>query len=274
VSRNDCSLASTAFVCRAPHSGRTDGSPDEDWRQDSDRKAEAEVFNLETPAAGKRSELLLGGLWQIARLDEQEIADRRPGQELPRAGELHWKGVRVPGNRDAERPDLLYCHRFVYRTKVMVPADCAGRSFFLRFPSTRVIASLLVNGRYCGFNKTPCAAWDCDVTSAIKPGEVNEVCVVIKDLYYAVARTGEGKSPRYLFNVPPGRFHSAGGLGITRFADFPVLFKVRSSGILEEPSLICGGPAYTSDVFVKPSVRNKELALETIAQRDGSGREG
>ena len=50
------------------------------------------------------------------------------------------------------------------------------------------VMSVLVNGRYCGTTKAPCAAWDCDVTEAIKPGEVNEVCVSIKDVYYALAK--------------------------------------------------------------------------------------
>ena len=67
-------------------------------RKDADRKAADEVFEMKVPKAGERSELLLGGLWQIARLDEQEIKDRTgPMKELPSAGELHWKGLRVPG---------------------------------------------------------------------------------------------------------------------------------------------------------------------------------
>ena len=36
-----------------------------------------------------------------------------------------------------------------------------------------------------------------------------------------LAQTGEGKSPRYLFNYPVNRFYNDGGLSATRFADFP-----------------------------------------------------
>ena len=76
--------------------------------------------------------------WQIARWDEQEVVDRaQPPKELPPDYvKFPWKAVRVPGNRDKVRPDLLYCHRFLYRTRAFVPADMKGRSFVLRFPST------------------------------------------------------------------------------------------------------------------------------------------
>ena len=139
----------------------------------------------------------VGGAWQIARIDEQEIKDRtEPVKELSvKADELHWKGIKVPGNRDDERPDLQYAHRFAYRTRLNVPAECKGRACYLHFPCNAVISSAIVNGVYCGGSKAPCTAWDCDVTKAVKPGEVNEVWVAIKDPYYAIANTGDPKNP-------------------------------------------------------------------------------
>jgi len=125
-----------------------------------------------------------------------------------------------------------------------------------------LIASVIVNGQYCGFSKAPCAKWDCDITSAVKVGAVNEICVGIKDVYYAISKTGDGKSARYMFNLPTERFYNDGGLSSTRYADFPVLFHVRASGILEAPSLIACGQVYTSDVFAIPSVSKGELGLE------------
>jgi beta-galactosidase len=237
--------------------------PGEDWQTAEDRKAAAHTFSARGLAA-PRGVLPLKGAWQIARWDEQEIKDRdRPVQELPADyDKLFWKGVQVPGNRDKVRPDLLYCHRFLYRTRIDVPADLAGHSFVLRFPSTALLASVFVNSKLCGSGDTPCAAWEADITNAVKPGAVNEVIVAIKDCYYAVAQTGEGKSPRYLFNLPAERFYGAGGLGATRFADFPVLLQVRGAGLFETPTLTVAGPVYIADVFAKPSVARKELGLE------------
>ena len=53
----------------------------------------------------------------------------------------------VPGNRDTVRPDQIYCHRFLYRTRLHVPAELKGQSFVLRFPSTALLASAFVNGQ-------------------------------------------------------------------------------------------------------------------------------
>ena len=66
-----------------------------------------------------------------------------------------------------------------------------------------------------------------------------------------------------MFNYPAEKFYNGGGLGPTRFADFPVLFQVRGAGIFEMPQLIATtGPVYVADVFVKPSVARKELAVQ------------
>src|SRR5205807_1575536 len=103
-----------------------------------------------------------------------------------------------------------------------------GRSFVLRFPSTALLASVFVNGVWCGGNSTPTAAWEADVTKAIRPGAANELLVAIKDCYYAIEKADDtGKSVRYLFNFPTSWFYSGGGGGgATRWADFPVLLQV------------------------------------------------
>ncbi len=250
-------------ISREPFRPNGRHKPEEKWQTASDLQAAQAHFDVPVDARSRLT-VPLKGQWQIARLDEQEIQDRaQPLKTLPadyRA--LFWKSVRVPGNRDQARPDMLYCHRFLYRTKLDVPTALKGQTFVLRFPSTALIASVFVNGTYCGGSTTPCAAWEVDATKAIVPGQDNEVVVAIKDCYYAVAQTGEGKSARYLFNFPASWFYNKGGLNAQRFADFPVLFQVRGAGLFETPTLIVSGPAYVSDVFAKPSVARKELGLE------------
>ena len=249
-----------AFLPNGPY------KPGEKENKEIDKQGEAQVFAAKVGTDGERGVTPLNGAWQIARIDEQEITDRtEPVKALPvKADELHWKGIKVPGNRDVERPDLLYAHRFVYRTRIDVPANAKGRSFFLHFPCTAVIASAFVNGKYCGGSKAPCTVWDCDITNAVEPGKVNEIWVAIKDAYYAIANTGNPQRPsaRYMFNVPPDMFYGAGGLGMTRYADLPVLFDVRGAGLFEAPSFVVAGPIYASDVFAIPSVKKKELGLE------------
>lgn len=264
----DCVLATRApFVPNGPY------RPDTDWQTPADKDAAGVTFDFPRPPAddpAARRTLALGGPWQVARFDEPgEVEDRAgPIRDLPDLGRLHWKAIRVPGDKDAERPDLTYCHRLLYRCRVNIPADLAGRSFVLRFPDNALLTTVFVNGKRCGFSDTPCAAFECDVTAGVRPGAVNEVVVGIKDLYYAVARTADGRSCRRLFDYPADRFH-APGPGPTRFVDFPVLNEVRRSGILETPSLTAAGPAYAADVFVVPSVARHELALE-VTTRNGT----
>lgn len=253
-------LSRSTFVPNGPY------PPGANWQSPADREAATVAYEF-PPSTGdlpQRREIVLGGTWQAARFDEVGELDDRTGPiaELPKKlDSLHWKAVRVPADFSKEHPEWEYCHRFLYRTRVKVPDILDGRSFVLRFPNNALLTTVFVNGIYCGHGKTPSTLWECDITRAIKPGEVNEIVVGIKDLYYAISRTAEGKSARHLFNLPRERFHS-GGLPVTRFADFPVMFKVRRAGILEAPSLVAAGPTYTADVFCIPSVSKKELGLE------------
>ena len=261
-----------ACIMQEPFTPNGRFRPGQVWNYPLDYEAQKALFEFPAVPAntptGTRRTLDMGGTWQIARFDENELVDRAgPIISLPtNLDSLKWRGVRVPGDRDAALPDWAYSHRYLYRTKVRVPTDFAGRSFVLRFPNNALISTVFVNGQRVGFSNTPCAAFECDPTSAIKPGAINEIVVGIKDLYYAIAKTERGQSARYLFNYPHERFHNQGGLGPTRFADFPTLFKVRRNGILETPSLVVGGLQYTADVFAMPSVAKKQLALEVTVQ--------
>jgi beta-galactosidase len=251
--------------------------PDADWQTDDDKKAAAQVFRFDSAARtapGERIDLPLGGLWQACRFDEQEVVDRTGlCKTLPDAATAYWMSIPVPGNKFDVKPELRFSHRIVYRTRVDVPAALAGRSFVLRLPSQSLIASVLVNGQFCGWTKAPFAAWQCDITRAVRPGQVNEVCVVLKDSYYAISEKKAGKSCRSMFNTPVTWM--GGQNFINQNFDFPIGAPDYGgkSGILATPRLIVAGEVYAADVFVKPSVRKKELGLElTLANPAGQDR--
>ena len=239
--------------------------PDEDWQTDMDREAAQRVFTIptESPAAGERREVDLSGLWQVCRYDEQEVADRNgPTDTLPDPALAHWRAIPVPGNKFETSPDLRLCHRLVYRTRVDVPQALSGRSVYLGFPSINMIASVLVNGELCGWTKAMYALFECDITRAVKFGQTNEICVVIKDSYYAFSERKSGKSCRMSFNTPVSWMGSRNYVNQT--FDYPIGAEeyAQNAGILEAPSLVVAGPVYVADVFVKPSVQRKELGLE------------
>jgi hypothetical protein len=236
--------------------------PDADWQTADDKKAAAQVFQLPEGKGPERQTLALGGLWQVGRFDEEEIADRAgPTRELPPRDRVFWSSIAVPGDKFQVKPELAFSHRFSYRTQVHVPAGAAGRSFVLHFPSLNMIASVLVNGRFCGWTKAMFAPWDCDVTAALHPGATNEVCVVIKDPYYATDPQRSGQPLRASFVVPSTWL---GQNWVHQHWDFPIGggHYAEQAGILREPSLVVAGGVYPTDVFVLPSVKKKQLGLE------------
>ncbi len=237
------------------------------------------------PRSADRVNVPLSGPWQVCRYDEVgDVVDRDgPTKTLPAPDEAFWTAINVPGDKFKERPDLDFAHRIVYRARVHVPADMAGRSFYLRLPSINLIASVIVNGQYCGWTKAMYALFECDMTKAIKPGQDNDVCVVLKDTYYAFSPKKTGKSCRFSWSIP-ATWLDRNYIG--QSLDFPVGSHYGlQAGILEAPSLVVAGGVYSSDVFARPSVKDKALGLEItvlnpsasertvqVANRDRAGR--
>ncbi len=248
----------------SPHSKY---KPDEDGRDDQDRKAAATVFQLpEAAVPAARASVALAGVWEVCRHDEQmpgPVAE--PILDIPQAP--HWHAIAVPGDKNALRPDLLFAHRLWYRTRVQVPAAMAGRAFYLDFPYNSLNTTVCVNGVPCGFEKNPFARFQIDVTPGIKVGAVNEIRVGIRDTYYG--RSADPQRPlklRKTFNLPLKMF----GDGFQDL-DYPV-WNCPQSGILCTPTLVAAGGVYAADVFVKPSVAKKSLDAE-ITLRNSTAKE-
>jgi len=232
--------------------------PDDNGRTPEDEAAAAHVFQLPMPVTqGSRSSVPLEGLWEVCRQDEQLPG---PDVAVPMEGlpdSPHWTAIRVPGDKNKLRPDLIFAHRLWYRTRFQVPESCSGRSFFITFPQNNLNTTVVVNGILCGFNKNPFARFDVDITKAVRPG-TNELLVGIRDAYYAYSTNPRDPMKlRRKFNLPL-RFFEEGFQDLA----YPI-WNHAQSGILFTPTLICAGAAYTTDTFVKPSVARKELAVET-----------
>ncbi len=265
--------AADAF-CLYKGSWRPNGrhKPGAPWQTERDRKAAAQVFELaEARDAGRRVELSLAGLWQIARFDDPDRIEQRlgPVETPPEADRLHWSAIDVPGDRNSLRPELLHCHRYLYRTRVFVPESHAGRSFHLDFPALSMIGTVFVNGRRCGWTKHPWALWRCDITDAVRPGEVNEIWVGIKDTVYAISpklARKEDFSLRSMFKVPRDDLRQ--NQSVTFMFDMPVALWT-STGLLDRPLLVSAGRVYSEDVFAIPSVNEKTLGLELTLRNPG-----
>jgi len=228
--------------------------PGESGRDSADQAATEVVFHLPDAKPSERASVKLGGVWEIARDDEQmpgEVAE--PIHDLPQ--HPVWRAISVPGDKNTLRNDLLFAHRVWYRTRVAVPASMSGRAFFLDFPCNNLNTTIYVNGVYCGFEKNPFAPFQVDVTKGIQAGQTNEIQAGIRDAWYG--RSADPARPlklRKTFNYPLTLF----GQGFQDM-DYPV-WNCPQSGILATPSFVAaGGAVYASDVFVKPSVAQKRL---------------
>ena len=239
--------------------------PGETYDEERDRTAAAQVYDFRylfrrAVDLSARHALPLTGPWQIARFDDPDMDKDTllPVRELPANYPFRWLGLNVPGDAWKARPELAFGHRLVYQTRVEVPADFSRRSFFLHFAGTNYIASVFVNGQFCGGRQSVLVPWDCDVTAAVKPGAVNLVQIALKGPYYAFDPIS-GKKVTQTRNLPEGFWQHA------RFLDavYPSSKGEghgMAMGIINPVSLVVAGPVYASDVFVRASVAKMTIA--------------
>ncbi len=230
--------------------------PAEADRDAADEKAATHIFTLPAAKAdGNRSAVPLEGLWEVCRHDEAlpgPVAE--PIASLP--DEPRWKAIAVPGDKNAI-PELLFAHRIWYRCRVDVPAALAGSSFLMTFPQNSLNTTVVVNGVACGFGKYPFVRFDVDITKGIKPGQVNEIRVGIRDYWYGYSTSPTNPMKlREKFNLPS----DFARMGFQDLA-YP-LWGAQQSGILVTPTLTACGSTHAADVFVKPSTSEKKLAVE------------
>jgi hypothetical protein len=228
---------------------------DASWMSDADKSAAARAFSAPTSVGAARTDVSLRGQWQYAGDDQATFDDRLgPTKAIPDANSLTWHAINIPGDRNHEIRNDRYVHRYYLRTRINIPAELAGHSFILHVPDESMIATLFVNAQQCGWTKAPGASWDCDITQAIKPGEINEIQLAIKDSFYGLSNCANN----HLTYTPYEFWH----FNLTNFLDMPVLGHYFTGLVRGEPKLIIGGQVYTSDVFAKPSVKSKSLGLE------------
>lgn len=238
--------------------------PGDAWRTEADRAAERHVFSMTPPAPnGGRTVAPLNGAWQYATWDERgPVADRTGPDELPPLAELPWRSLAVPGDRNVLLPDLAFNHRFVLRTRVDIPAAHAGRGFVFVFPTVNFIGTLFVNGERVGHLDIPHGHWEVDATRAVRPGTVNEIVVVMKDTFYAMAGEGQ-ESLRYRGYMPASLFER--NQGVTFSFDYPVKGHSQA-GLLAGAFLHSVATVRVADAFVRTSVARREIAVDyTVA---------
>lgn len=230
-----------------------------------DQQAANQVYQLNLSES-------LNGLWQVARFDDPDMDQKtyEPLKQLPELNPLRWLGLQVPGQGKgawAQREELSFGHRLLYRTRVQIPQQSQSQSYVLNFEATNWIASVFINGKLANTHKSVLVPWSCDVTDHIIPGKINEIIVAIKSPWYAInvkANKGRTRSLDHARNTP-----AQSNFSKNRSYVAPVFPATKgqgnglTTGIMGSITLAIRGKAYVEDVFVQPKIKpQKQLAIE------------
>ncbi len=242
--------------------------PGETFDSEADLLAAEQVYRLSPAADGKRSIVELSGPWQYARFDETTVSDRLGPVPHPSSAEadLHWRAIEVPGSRNHSIKEDEYGHRFVYRTKFEVPKSHSDQRLHLQFSETSFLTSVYVNGQLMHHTDIFATGWHCDITDAVRFGEVNELVIGIKDAVYALNPT-DGRALHEFFHLETNSFIH-GNQGVTRNFEYAIR-GVYNVGLIDIVQLVATGPQRVDDVFVKPSVSDRSLGVELEVDSPG-----
>lgn len=142
----------------------------------------------------------LTGLWRF-RFD-QHHQNRPIGFENPRYDDSQWEKFPVPGmfelngHGDATYKNYGYAwatqfkskpclveeknnYTGSYRREIMIPADWSGKQILLHVGSATSNLTVWVNGREVGYAEDAKVASEFDLTSYLKPGQNNLICMQV-----------------------------------------------------------------------------------------------
>ncbi len=208
-----------------------------------------------------RERICLNGEWEVKGDPDypeynyglKEPAPPIPTDEKPSA-EYNWHPIRVPGwikNHPVWRPwshdDVnlpTRCQRYWYRRNIAVPADWQGDQVVISFDCTGWLATVYLNGEFITAHKGQAGIFEADITESCTYGGEDELWV---SLVRSGLEYGGGRLEAHI--LENSHWHFAYGI----WGDVFLLSRPR---------------VHVSDVFIRPSYRNKRLAVTfTVANR-------
>jgi len=206
---------------------------------------------LATAALGAaRQEMSLNGKWELSVAPAGEAQAAPPRQ------------ADVPGyvNSAAREERLRFSRQFT------VPEAMKGQRLAIRFGGVKYRSTVLVNGTKVGGCFGGYQPFEVDVTDAARPGQANTLVVE------ATNWTG-------IFSPGPKAFLDAGGWDRLRNAPrdrilAPIGGLFSLCGIWDDVVLRSRPAVHVKALFIKPSVRRKQLVVEcTVANEGGADAE-
>lgn len=189
--------------------------------------------------SGLRQRTDLSADWQLAPVTGFEaIRGLHTLANLPRDG---WKPVAIPNRNDGTSHFKYYEHPREeggwYRRMLRLEEVPAHKRVLLEFRAVSYITRVWVNGHFVGSHDFHASPFECDITAAVKPGD-NEIIVSC--------------APNIDLSVDPKAVWHLREIG-TRGYLTPL-------GIWDRVYLSIVPEVRTTDIFVRPSYRNKNLS--------------
>ena len=102
-----------------------------------------------------------------------------------------WKTMPVPGDVFREGHPIKEDEPVAYMRQVAIPADFAGQKIRLRFEGAHEFTRVWVNGKFITEHQGGWTPWECDITSAVTPGQDAWIALEITDLKKDIAFNGK-----------------------------------------------------------------------------------
>ncbi|HWB95155.1 MAG TPA: discoidin domain-containing protein [Bryobacteraceae bacterium] len=235
------------------------------------------------PAAGPNGTLhLAGGAWRIAR--DSEVHAGGPALSTPGFPDRDWLVATVPGtvlasyynagalpdpnfgDQQTAISDSFFHADFWYRNEFTAPALESGRRAWLHFRGINWKADVFLNGEKIGRIEGAFQRGRFDVTSRLRPGQVNALAVRVEH----VATPGAIKEKT--FDSPGTNGGALGADNPTYHAsigwDWIPTIRGRNTGIWNEVYLETSGAVTIEDPFVStslplPQTSTADVKMET-----------
>jgi beta-galactosidase len=213
----------------------------------------------------RRIEKIINSQWTFNYLPG---ADADKGCEAPGFDDSKWPAISIPHTwnvfettgvlhpfiRDASEADNPYWwHGWGwYRKHFSISREYADRKIFIEFEGVQKYCKVWINGKYLGDHKGGYGSFDFDVTSFIKPGEVNVIAVAVNN------------RQKDDFRIPPmaaGNFDVYGGI----YRDVTLVLKDKLYVPMQGSASHEGGTFVTT-----PRVSEKEavVSVQTWVKND------
>ncbi len=122
----------------------------------------------------------LNGTWAF-KIDPYNYGEENQWYQLENSKNETWDKMEVPGNWDLRNEYAHYTGKAWYQKTFEVPGDWENKNIKIHFEAVSQDASVWINGKLVGQNDIGFLPFGFDISSYIKPGQPNNVTVLVEN---------------------------------------------------------------------------------------------